>query len=430
MQRNAPTSAPYAMQPLKWAAEFTRVPHPSKGLMRFVPYPYQEDFLLDRSPARIVLKSRQVGMSQAVALEALHRAAYQESRTILMVSKDLDAATNMLRYVKATLPVAEPLVVATKENETELVLSNHSRIKSVSASPRTGRSFAASHVYLDEFAFQQHALEIYQSVSPTISRGGTITVLSTPYGERNPFSMLWSGQIGEAGAWSRHVIPWWRCPEFCPPEWQHDREHAPWYLAERPKYTAQQWASEYDCDFEKSGAAPFRTEDIEAAAAGWSGLCEPEPIRRYVTAWDIGRRQDATVGITLDITRPVHHVVAFDRFERMPFPRIQAEIEKRAARYAGATWVESNGIGDPVIENLDVRVRPFVTTAKSKVQALTALIKAHEDHTLKYAVPRLRQEMLAYQWDDDDIVQDCVMAAAIAEYAGSRQPADFGAVVL
>jgi hypothetical protein len=382
--------------------------------MRFLPYPYQTDFLLDRSPARIVLKARQTGMSQAVAIEALHRAAYQPGRTILLVSKDLDAAVNLLRYVKACLPLSEPAVFAVKENETELILNNRSRLKSVSASPKTGRSFAASHVYLDEFAFEQYALQIYQSVSPTISRGGTITVLSTPYGERNPFYQLWSGQIGDASAWSRHVIPWYHCPEWAGDPAQ--RERSPWYQRERPKYTGAQWASEYDCDFEKSGVTPFQTADIEAATDGWAGLKPSQPGRRYVTGWDIGRRQDATVGVTLDVTTDVHQVVAFDRFERMPFPQIQVMIEHRSRDYPGRTFVESNGIGDPVIENLTVAVSPFVTTAKTKVQALTSLIRAHERHTIKYGVDRLRQELLSYQWDDDAIVQDCVMALAITEH--------------
>lgn len=362
-----------------------------------------------------MLKARQVGMSQTMAIEATHHAAYEPGSTTLMVSRSLEAATNLLRYVKLTLPVAEPLIRLVKDAETEVVFSNQSRIKSVAASRSTGRSYAASHVYLDEFAFMPWALEIYQSVLPTVSRGGSVTVLSTPYGQQNPFAMLWQGQLGGSETWSRHTIPWSACPEF----------DQAWYERTRPQFTAAQWASEYACDFIESGQSVFRPEDIAQLAPGWLGL-QPAIIGHcYVTAWDIGRRHDATVGITLDCTGDVHHIVAYERLVGVPYPRIGAAIEARTAAYPGLHVVESNGVGDPVIEHLDVRVTPFVTTAKSKVQAITALQKAVEQQTLKHDIEQVRQEQQVYQWDDDDLTQDCVMALAIAEHhtpRGGQQP--------
>jgi hypothetical protein len=365
-------------------------------------------------------------MSQTVAVEALHRALYQRGATVLMVSRSLEAATNLLRYAKVNLPITEPKVRVVKDNETEIVLSNYSRIKSIAASRSAGRTYAASHLYLDEFAFMPWALEIYQAVAPTVSRGGSITVLSTPYGEQNPFALLWRGQLGGDTTWSRHTIPWYLCPDFCPPPWADDparREQSPWYLHNRPQYTEQQWASEYACDFVLSGNAPFRPEDVDACAIGWTGLQkEPQPGRKYLTAWDIGRRHDATVGITIDVTEPTLQVVAFQRLLAQPYPRIQAAIEARHRHWRGETWVESNGVGDPVIENLAVHVEPFVTTTKSKVNAITALVKAHEQGRFKHAIERLAIETKTYQWDDDDITQDCVMAAAIAVYQASHRP--------
>lgn len=396
-----------------------------RGTIPFEPYRYQAQFLMDKSPSRLVLKSRQVGMSQTVALEALHHAAYQDGCTVLMVSRSLEAATNLLRYVKLTMPVSQPPMRVVKDAETELVFSNQSRIKSVAASKSTGRSYAASHVYLDEFAFMPWALEIYQSVLPTVSRGGTVTVLSTPYGVNSPFYMAWSGQLGGDQTWSRHTIRWFDCPEFCPEAWageQHLREQAPWFRKTRPQFTAQQWASEYDCDFVTSGDAPFRPDDVAACADGWTGYRAAEPGHQYLTSVDVGRRQDATVITTLDITKDVHQVVAWERLERSPYPHIQARIEARGAAYPGEVWVESNGIGDPVIENLNIRVKPFVTTAKSKQNAITELVKSHEHRLIKHDIERVRVETLTYQWDDKDLVQDCVMSLAIGEYMARSQP--------
>lgn len=388
--------------------------------MSFAPYDYQAELLRDTAPRRLVVKARQIGISQVMAIEAVHKAIYQPNATILLVSRNQELAVNLLGYAYNTLAsIREEIPAQTKANESEIGFANGSRIKSLPANRSTGRGFAASQIYLDEYSFIQYSEDIYRSVSPAVGLGGRLTVFSTPDGRANHFFQLWAGIDGSE--WSRHEIPWWKCPEYNPSTLKpDDPESLEWYRRERPKYTAQQWASEYECDFATSGEAVFRHEDIEACADGWLGLQEPVKGRQYVTAWDIGRRQDATVGITLDVTEAVHQVVAFERHLGLPYPAIQAAIDRRSRAYPGRHWVESNGVGDPVIENLSQPVTPFTTTAKTKQQAITALALAHENKTFKHGVPQLRLETQLYQINDQALIQDAVMAAAIAEFEASK----------
>ncbi len=146
---------------------------------------------------------------------------------------------------------------------------------------------------------------------------------------------------------------------------------------------------------------------------GWNGLQPPEEGRRYVTGWDIGRRRDATVGITLDTAELPYQVVNYERLMRAPYAQIGSAIDSTAGHY-GETVVESNSIGDPVIEGLRARVRPFITTAKTKAAALQRLVRAVEQGHLKCGVDQVLSELKSYQWDDQNIVQDSVMALAIA----------------
>ena len=106
--------------------------------------------------------------------------------------------------------------------------------------------------------------------------------------------------------------------------------------------------------------------------------------------------------------------MAFNHVQGLPYPGIQAAIEERHRAYGGRTIVESNGPGDPVIENLDVVVGGFATTGRSKVDMLTALQLVLERGALKGDIPRLTRELKAYRWDDKALVQDCVMALALA----------------
>lgn len=171
---------------------------------------------------------------------------------------------------------------------------------------------------------------------------------------------------------------------------------------------------EYIAEWLDSGDAVFRTADIEAMQVGWTGLKEPAPHRKYLSAWDIGRRSDPTVGITIDYTDLRWQIVAFHHVQGLPYPAIQAAIEERHRAYGGRTIVESNGPGDPVIENLGVHVEGFVTTARSKTDSITALQLCLERGAIKGGISRLLRELKAYRWADKDLQQDCVMALAIA----------------
>ena len=390
--------------------------HPARGRIPFVPYPYQADCMrAAANPRRIVLKARQIGFSQVFALEALYYAITEPETTILLVSRSQDLATNLLRYCYLSynsLDDSAALSLA-KANEGEMGFANGSRIKSIPANRSTGRGFAARRVYLDEFAYAAYDTDIYQSVAPTVSQGGYLTIGSTPNGVGNLFHQLFLSGDG----FTRFAVPWHHCPAYWTPEEQVagvPKGNAAWYRSERPKYTAQQWAAEFECDFVGSGDALYPAELLSTAEAGAQGETPPQAGRSYVTSVDVGRRQDATVINTFDITDRPYQRVAFERFERQPFPVIQSKIEARARRYPGPVYVESNGIGDPVIENLTVQARPFVTTAKTKWHALQTLLLLLESGDLKAQWDaQERRELTMYRIDDSALTQDCVMSLAI-----------------
>jgi hypothetical protein len=388
--------------------------HPSLGRIPFTPYAYQRAFLDGyAAPRRIVVKARQIGFSQVFALEALYAAIHEPETTILLVSRSQDLAVNLLRYCYLTHANLRDAPALVKENESEMGLANGSRIKSIPANRSTGRGFAARRVYLDEFAYADYAEHIYQSIGPTLSQGGSLTIGSTPNGIGNLFHSLYMSGDG----FIRQSVPWHDCPAYytdaeraagVPPE------QSAWYVQERPAFPAQAWAAEYECDFAGSGAAVFDAASIDAAELGAWGAREAERGHLYINVADIGRRADATVINTIDMTAEPYQRVAHERIERAPYPIIQQRLEARALAYPGLNVVESNGIGDPVIENTNAHIEPFVTSAKSKVQAIQALQLLLEHRRLKAIwTAQERRELIGYQWDDRNLVQDCVMSLAI-----------------
>jgi hypothetical protein len=196
----------------------------------------------------------------------------------------------------------------------------------------------------------------------------------------------------------------------------------------RQSYTTRDWASEFECDFVESGGAMFPSQ-----------LCERVFDRRLpngdpstwveapdsVTYWDLGARQDATVGITVARVGGKLPMIAFARYEAPnEWPAMERAIAERVARYPdGRHVVESNGIGDPFISHLREKGLPieeFLVTTRSKIDIIKALALSSEQDRFRHGANQLYVEMLRYQLDDAKLVQDCVMAAAGAVYIAEQ----------
>jgi hypothetical protein len=155
----------------------------------------------------------------------------------------------------------------------------------------------------------------------------------------------------------------------------------------------------------------------------------------YVTAWDIGRYQDAAVAIVLDITEDVHDLVAYRRLRGASYPQIQREIEALHKKYPGITAVEKNAAGAAVLENLNLpehELEGFTTTRDSKARIIQQLKLKMQQWCIKWnaeACPQLDAEMRGYQIPDDNVVQDSVMALAIAEEFATKAHLRQGRVI-
>jgi len=382
---------------------------------------YQDALLRDPARRIIVAKSRQIGISQTVAF--IVAAEMLSGGTALVVSRDQGAAAEFLAYVRTALvgdPAAPDLDT---DNAYELTLPNGGRAIAQPATRKAGRSIAATLVVLDEQAWQEYAALIWTAILPTLATtNGRLIVLSTPNGYGNLFHQLWEAAKHGDTEWSTHFLPW-----SVHPDWGRDPDWPAKKQAE-DRLTDEQFAQEYGVDFARSGSAVFEPEEVSGLwrmGLIWpgNGALPVVPGHRYVSAWDIARKQDATVGFTLDVSTSPFQVVAYERHQRMSYPDQARIIEGRYKAYPGETWVESNGVGDPLIQFLTVTVHEFQTTALTKRNAIDALKLLMQRHELiSPQIGQWSRELLTYQRDDRALVQDTIMAAAIAAAAAGRPP--------
>jgi hypothetical protein len=312
----------------------------------------------------------------------------------------------------------DPIIVRRQEQAHRIELLSGGIIEGWSLDdPNALRGRRYKRVIVDEARLVPDLEHVYFAViRPTLARlRGDCYLISTPAGLDGFHALFQRGMSKEAG-WSAFRYPTHANPYIAAAELDEIKAMLP----------ATVYAAEILAEFADTGLTVFRQSDIAAAEDGASGHAAPVAGRRYLTSVDVGRRQDATVIATVDITTEPFQLVAFDRLERIPYPVIQSRIADRARAYLGRLIVESNGVGDPLIENLDVPAEPFVTTAKSKVQAIQSLQLLLEQGRYKAKwTAEAKRELMAYQWDDRHLTQDCVMALAIGA-AHMRIPTSAG----
>lgn len=211
-------------------------------------YDYQKEFINDDSTFRVVNKARQLGFSIVIAAEAIIESLIYPQQTTLFISSGEDAAKRVLKYCYDfinSLPVKCNLKIA---STSEIKMPNNSYLVSLPANPKTIRGFNAGRVYIDEGAHFQSDKEILKAIQPSISRGGKLTIISTPNGRLNRFYEIWSNQDDQYAEYSHHLIPYTLCP---------DKEYIKRVKQLKRSMNAIEFSQEYECKFMEEELAMF-----------------------------------------------------------------------------------------------------------------------------------------------------------------------------
>jgi hypothetical protein len=272
--------------------------------------------------------------------------------------------------------------------------------------PDAGRSRKYKRVIIDEAGLVKRLMEAWHAaIRPTLADlAGDAWLAGTPKG-RNGFWELWS--LGSTDPSWAH----WQMPTDANPFIPRDE-----ILAMRASMPALVVAQEVDAEFTEGELTLFAIADIDRAAQPY----DLPSTGQWLTTVDVGRRRDATVINTFDISQRPYRRVDFDRLERVPYPLIQQHIEAQSRRWPGALVIESNGVGDPLIENLDVQAEPFITTARSKLQALQALQLLFEQGNIAATWDaRERAALIGCSWDEqhtpDEIMSLAIFASVVMQ---------------
>jgi hypothetical protein len=216
-----------------------------------VPDPWQRD-LLDSSSRRVLLNcSRQSGKSTMSAILALHRALYHPGSLVLCLAPALRQSQELFGKIAGFYRDLGRPVAPQGERKLSLELENDSRIITLPGSEKTIRGYSgASLLLVDEASRVDDGL--YFAIRPMLAvSGGSLMMLSTPYGKRGVFYEEWT----EGRGWERYEVPASQCP----------RIPASFLEEERRALPARVYRQEYECSFEETDDQVFTHEDVTAA---------------------------------------------------------------------------------------------------------------------------------------------------------------------
>lgn len=181
--------------------EMEMVDDPPEGIP-FDPWPAQVDLLKVWLKERlsIVLKARQLGISWLACAFALWICIFHKGKVVLLFSQGQSEADELLRRIRVmwerlpkSLQGSLPELVSS--GTSRLVWYNGSRIQSLPATPKSGRTFTASLVIMDEAAHMENAQLLYTALKPTIDGGGKLIIISTANGIGNLYQQLWEAAV-------------------------------------------------------------------------------------------------------------------------------------------------------------------------------------------------------------------------------------------
>jgi hypothetical protein len=384
-------------------------------------WPAQEEFVRTTAehPWVFFLKARKLGETTiACAYDAWVLRFRDRNARVHLFSRREDAARELLTAVKGgldRLPAWLQLPVTRSTSDTYQLGAGRDDKRLAKAYPadnETAVENSCTHGHVDEWARMGNPHKVWQAIEPTMA--GSCHIVTTGLGPTNYTSIYWRRCL--AGDTSHH-------PCFVGALERPDRTNA-WLKAKRRGMGEEEFRQEYPTTWQDAlsggGQFVFPSADLDHAPEDTYGLGPARPGRKYIKAWDIGRHQDAAVGIVLDVTEDVHDVVAYRRLRGVRYPEIQQQIEHLHRAYPGITVIEDNAAGEAVRENLDLpehQLLGFNTTPSSKARIIEQLKIAVQSWCIKWdaaACPQLDAEMRGYQLPDDNVEQDSVIALAIA----------------
>jgi hypothetical protein len=214
---------------------------------------WQHRLLRSNSPRVLLNCSRQSGKSTMAAILALHQALAVSWSLVLILAPAERQAKELFSKVAEAYRTLGHVIPADSYRKLGMELSNGSRIEALPGTEKTVRGFSGVDLLIvDEASRVDDGL--YHAVRPMLAvSGGSLMMLSTPFGKRGAFYEAWTGPK----EWDRYEVRAAAIPRITQEFLEEERRALPSWV----------YRQEYECSFEETDDQVFTTEMIDAAVS-------------------------------------------------------------------------------------------------------------------------------------------------------------------
>lgn len=151
---------------------------------------YQQTWVEDKSPVKVIEKSRRIGLTFGSAFEAVETAALGVPVWYVGYDHEMgkEFISDCLFWVSFFEQVHETKILR-KHGQKQLRFKNKAKITALSSNPRTLRGKKGLMI-LDEAAFHDSLKALLKAAIAVTMWGGRCCIISTHFGSENPFNKL------------------------------------------------------------------------------------------------------------------------------------------------------------------------------------------------------------------------------------------------
>jgi phage FluMu gp28-like protein len=343
-------------------------------------YDYQKEFLRDKSENRVIEKARQLGMSVAMAYEAVYYSFIQERITNLFVSVTQNQSVELLRHSKEGWDSIPDTIIIydddgnsqdlvkgeSRQSQLQMEFPNGSRIISLPNNPDAARGYRGHRVYWDEAAAFENEYEMLRAIGMTRVRGGYLTYNSTHHGTLTEFYKICEGARDKASkdynGFSLHTVTWDKCPEE-----KYRKEVLGPLARQLGGVDSVGFLEEFCCRAVDESVSFISMAMLNACIAAFQATVDPITQKQLVL-WnamaytgksivyigiDIGRCVDSTVIIAVEMIGDLAVVRFIKEISNKSLPQQTKEIiAMLKATYFTRCWVDPKGLGMQLAETL------------------------------------------------------------------------------
>jgi phage terminase large subunit-like protein len=445
--------------PTKWT-DFARLTQIRSGgdIKQFDPYDYQQqlvNLMLERSV--VVVKSRQLGISETITCFMLWRACLNPGYLGLVFSKTQTDSSLLARRMKRMI---ESLgLKTTTENLSDIEIEGYGRILFRNSKPESARGIeSVVDCFFDELAFLDTAKEVYDAVAPAMQMVGKkarVFAVSTPNGRAGFYWDLLSNGNGnrdielicnrvskgeekpfqhwiDNGGWGKVLIHWKQHPVYgCNIKFLQD-------VHEKQKLSWTTIEQEYNLNFIESETAIFSADIVRSCANGNFENNYDKDAEYYIGLDTSTIGEDYSVATVLKLKNNKYSLVNLYRKRQQTSEYHLYQIGELISKYKPKiVGIEvTGGVGQIYLEKLskqfkDINFEAIRTTGDSKPAMISGLQLALESQKIKFPsnsflteellnFRRIGKKLEAANGKHDDVVMSTAFALAVSPFSNNQ----------